>query len=171
MLIQGDKKYIPVVVDQGIIWVDKNESLKKGDLYYDNLPVQGIKTFDGYWAQTFNSWKIVASTFDLEGIPLIDLEGEVKKLAVKQIEIEGWGEYTGTSEQTGMFNCFIEGYKSNPAKYTEEDMREAIRLAQSQTWDGESKRTYSKPKFSTEEILDSLKSIQVDKFFKVKITQ
>jgi hypothetical protein len=55
----------------------------------------------------------------LEGVPIFEWrEFEVWQ---KSKEVKHWGQFASTA--------FVKGYKSNPAKYTESDLRSAIKMA------------------------------------------
>lgn len=96
VLIQGDKSYSPIEVKEGIIWVDIS------------FPI----------LEEYPKMNPLAANFDLEGIPKIELEDEVEKLA--RIEYEKILHKHITYSDFVL--AFSIGYKANQAKYTEEDI-------------------------------------------------
>jgi hypothetical protein len=135
------KLYEAIEVDGGIVWVDKDAEMVAGDYWYNdsigtcwkvthsNIPLY-------YQPSDMNRTgmdKIVASTYPLDGIPMIELEDNTEKLftqkaldrygTIKEVDINvtkrkmfGRLEY---------YEGLMDGYKANPAKYTEEDVMNA----------------------------------------------
>lgn len=64
---------------------------------------------------------VVASSFHLEGIPLIVVEDELNKLLNAQDTSTCESDY-----EEGLLEGITIGYKANPNKYTEEQLREAF---------------------------------------------
>ena len=54
----------------------------------------------------------------------------LEKLAELESQVQGWGVYDNTSEQYAIKQAYINGYnKDRENLYTEEQVKEAIRLA------------------------------------------
>jgi len=83
-----------------------------------------------YWNEQFELEKIRKDTLALLGeaselnsklgtypiqseqLKQVVSDEEIEKLAEKQVELEGWGKFEGTSEQNGIKNSFIKGFKA-----------------------------------------------------------
>jgi len=129
---------------------------------------QGYKTFtpenasgDVFWwdYSLFRSAIVAQSSPILQGIQVISLDSYLERLAK---DANGYLPYARDTKGMAFNEGFIEGYKSNPAKWTDEDMERAIEMA----------RRYPKDVagFADEEIMEQLSEIseiEVDNDFNV----
>ena len=103
ILKQGDKTFTAVEVDGNIVWIDKTE---------------------------FADETIAQTKAILQGIPVILLDSYVERLAEKDADKYDWDfESSSGNGYADHVYGFIKGYKSNPAKWTDEDMERAIELS------------------------------------------
>jgi hypothetical protein len=120
VLKQGDKVYQPVEVDGNIIFIDDEVVCETGELYLTSIRRRVIPKSEGV-IQAGD--KIVAQSLPiLESIPVISLYSYVKQLAIKN-----YGKKYELLQGQLMFFRF--GFKSNPNKWTDEDIQKAIHLS------------------------------------------
>lgn len=141
-LKQGDKIYEPVEVGGVIYWGDKYADINGYYLDEKNNINKSFKNNAGFYR---GCSKIVAQSQPKhEGIPVISLDSYIQKLASDRINM-----YTNEDEQV-----FIEGYKSNPNQWTDNDIIKTIELARE-----EHDRGYYL--YNTEEILEQINYIEL----------
>jgi hypothetical protein len=134
--------------------ITPNTILKQGDKKFTAVEVDGnIVWID---KTEFADETIAQTSPILQGIPVISLDSYVKSLSLKI----GMEKYIGGNYD--FQNGVRVGYKSNPAKWTDEDMERAIKMA----------RRYPKDVagFADEEIMEQLSEIveiEVDNDFNV----
>lgn len=142
------KSYPAIQTEQGIVWVDKNAVVNSTDKESDNFI---------YVEEVHHLCKIIAANFELEGVPKIELEDEVEKLARTNPNIT---KYSKASFIPG----FIEGYKANQAKYTEENAEKIYMKGYMDKTDG---KDHTNEKLADYlQSLKSIKEITVDENFK-----
>jgi hypothetical protein len=179
LLKQGDKTYKAVQ-----IWSETNNVFLPIIVWIDSIPL--INADDNYpeyvveklTTGKFMLWHINSPNdidrktqygivahygTDIKGAPKIKLEDEVEKLA-KEIT----NKYVNEREKQTAYLEFIDGYKANQAKYTEDDVKKAINMARSFTRN--SKDQPFREVWDSEGIIQFLNStrlIEVDENFKV----
>ena len=138
VLIQNGKSYPAIQTEQGIVWVDPSLPIEEE---YPKIVVEKLNTGDYMLWQIDNindidrscQYQIIAANFELEGVPKIEFEDEVEKY-IKNISEFG-KPLRGDDAFKPHLNCgeikelVRQGYKANQAKYTEEDIENAIELA------------------------------------------
>jgi hypothetical protein len=137
ILKQIDKTFTAVEVDGNIVWIDKTE---------------------------FADETIAQTKPILQGIPVISLDSYVERLANEEMQDVF---FTNIAEEKKAKGYFINGYKSNPAKWTDEDIERAIYLAQKEAHD---EGGYLGLLYEKQEIMDKLSEIsetEVDDDFNV----
>lgn len=196
VLKQGNKTYTTIEVEQGIVWVDKDAEIKDAFTFSKNYGIgkvrfvekEGYELFIGdnisYWFGDYHSCKsdcnkIIAATFELEGIPKIELEDKnslekAKEFASNKFNLDPHKKKGVVFTETvlSVLDAGIEcgykfGIKANKAKWSDEDMIKTIDMAQEESWD---EGGYLGLKYEPKEILQSLNSIKeivVDENFKV----
>lgn len=99
-------------------WKYKNNKLS---IYSDMISIKSNATLSGWFGIGFvnNHKEIIASTKQLEGLPLLVIEDEVEKLAEAQFD--------DILLQRGFKTGYKTSQKSHP--YSEEDMARAIEMA------------------------------------------
>ena len=173
VLKQGDKTYHAIEVEQGIVWVDK-DAIKgyKGDWIietHNSVVKNTLCQLSSEWDLNRSGYKdklIVASTFDLEGVPKIELEDEVDKLAKLEFPLSNPNNNWLSNEIELRRRLFIKGYKANPAKYTEEQMKTALIMAKETVEEG-GKLMAEYSILDILQFLNSIKEITVDGNFKI----
>lgn len=121
-------------------WYENNKVLFLSDAVYDegNNPNLNNKN---------NAVIFAEKELNIEGVPTFEWRDfEVEKLAEEKML-----EHYPLNDRRGFELGFIEGYKSNPAKYTEEDLRKAIHMANEGAVDDD-----FYPDFTEDEIIQSL---------------
>jgi predicted secreted protein len=105
--------------------IDQEAEIKEGDyVTYQNAGLVITKILNTFESHRTDCNKIIFAEKELGlDIPVFEWRDfEVEKLAIKEFPHD-----TGMSIVAR--GAFRKGYKSNPAKYTEEEMEEAIRLS------------------------------------------
>lgn len=161
---------LPLTITDNYILITSDEGIKEGEWCY--IPFEhSIKKFGKYFA---DDWKKVIAhlpitdSADLRGVPLLPPlpSGEdVEKMAEEYSEIQ----LKGMVDKSSKFECindFITGYQTCKEKYrfSEEDMRIAIRLATT------SKHDATLIFFSEKEILQSLSQPKMPIGFKCEMS-
>ena len=160
VLIQEDKSYPAIQTEQGIVWVDPSLPIEEK---YPKTVVEKLTTGNYMLWQIDNindidrscQYQIVATTFELEGVPKIELEDEIEKLAKEYSK----NEEDYTLKLIAKYS-FKDGYKANQAKYTKEDMKKAYSKG---ALYGDSDNTYYFDNLL--QSLNSIKEITVDENF------
>jgi hypothetical protein len=107
ILIQGDKTFQPIEVDDVIYWVDASQLIDG----------QKFKHYEKAIAQSLPK---------LKRVPVISLNRYIERLADTITENEGFNLHNGAYDYS---NGVEKGYNSNPNQYTLKDIKEAIELA------------------------------------------
>ncbi len=177
ILKQGDKTYHAIEVERGIVWIDKDAEIRGNEwvLWNNSNTVENVSRV-GIDLLTFNTThltaykencsKIIAATFDLEGVPKIELEDEVDKLAKLEFPLSNPNNNWLSNEIELRRRLFIKGYKANPAKYTEEQMKTALIMAKETVEEG-GKLMAEYSILDILQFLNSIKEITVDGNFKI----
>ena len=98
------------------VLVDEEEEIIAGDLILWNGKVK--TAIDTEYIHPSHKIIFAEPELKLEGVPVF--EWRDFEVWQKSKEVKHWGQFASTA--------FVKGYKSNPAKYTEEDLRKAIQL-------------------------------------------
>lgn len=165
------------------VLVDKEAEIKEGDYdtEYCNIDKRWLtprKVSNSEWDQASKAnycrkrgynFKIIFAEKELGlDVPVFEWRDfELDKFAenfVRTLSDEALGSGGGGNEYECAKQGFIEGYKSNPAKYNEEDLGRAIELGRSQGYEYASSETYSDSQ-ELEELL-SEQEYDRDKFIK-----
>lgn len=113
-------------IDGHYYGVDKDAEVKDGDYYWDKISDRWSKLTPSTIIAFERIWKIIFSnnpSLELLLIIFPDKEDEIEKLANK---CKAQRQLVGEDKRLTV-NGFIEGYKANPAKFTEQDIRDAIK--------------------------------------------
>jgi hypothetical protein len=107
------------------VLVDEEEEIIAGDLILWNGKVK--TAIDTEYIHPSHKIIFAEPELNLEGVPVFEWRNfELEKLISNKID-QRFNKSDGY-HKTVYSEAFIEGYKSNPAKYTEEDLRKAIQL-------------------------------------------
>jgi len=99
------------------VLVDEEEEIIAGDLILWNGKVK--TAIDTEYIHPSHKIIFAEPELNLDGVPVF--EWRDFEVWQKSKEVKHWGQFASTA--------FVKGYKSNPAKYTEEDLRKAISMA------------------------------------------
>lgn len=116
-----------IEVAKGWVLLSKNSPDENVTWYLDGLNVrENVIKDKGYWSVREDYREIIGSTFPLEGIPLIVLEDEVRKLS---LEVFPLSVITGQDNNSYERALWEHAYKTvkETYKYTEEDLRNAFK--------------------------------------------
>ena len=116
------------VVNGYLVLVDEEEEIIAGDLILWNGKVK--TAIDTEYIHPSHKIIFAEKELNLEGVPIF----EWREFALSLEIIPKATEFVKTkvkmsSQAPGVLIGFVEGYKSNPAKYTEEDLRKAMDYA------------------------------------------
>jgi hypothetical protein len=126
--IDDSGKELPHVVIEGKYYVHEVVDTYKFERDYFQMRTGRNLVFKCFDSGNNYNAPIIATNDPTLGLPLIELEKDLTECAIRQVGVEGWGEYEGTSEQVGIRNSYIAGYlKAKKAyKFTEEDIVNAF---------------------------------------------
>lgn len=137
ILKQGDKVYQPVEVDGVIYWISGNQEQAHHTIA-QSLPI-------------------------LKSIPVISLDSYVERLGEKDANKFDWDfESSFGNGYADHVDGFVNGFKSNPNKWTDEDMEKAIEIALEL-----GDKIYTNPRIEILKIVSSISFIEVDENFNV----
>lgn len=157
-----DKTYQPIEID-GVIYWETGEPPTFDDVH-NSKPCYYIferNIIKREYSHHVESSTIIAqSQPKLEGIPVINLDDYVERLAIENYPFAVGG--IGNSENDKK-NHFIIGYKSNPNQYTQNDIEKAIEKCIDIQTNGHQIRLNTILKE-----INSISVIEVDAFFCIK---
>lgn len=120
----------PITYRTGIIWIDEEGDLTPNSIAYDTLAKQlvyasGLKTLTH---QEYRGLVLVVAETDVPvpELPSIELKEDVEELAKQRYKYQDGPDHSYDAVMNNRRIGFIDGYKANEKKYTEDDIKQAM---------------------------------------------